>query len=164
MNLLLTLFIYTISLYVTNASCTLAGLIKKRHPVDFGRKLGKYRLLGGGKTIEGLLIGFLLGSFSSIIIYLLWTEFMVTVSITANAFALLGDVTHSFIKRRLGIKRGNKWFLVDQLDFVVAAYIYLSFYIAMDLLSIIIMFGFTVLIHRASNIIAYHLKLKKVPW
>jgi CDP-2,3-bis-(O-geranylgeranyl)-sn-glycerol synthase len=164
MQNIIPLIIYTIPLYITNASCTLAALVKKRHPIDFKKKLGKYRVLGDGKTIEGALIGFTLGALASIITYLIWPQFLLIVSITANAFALLGDTTHSFIKRRLGIKRGESWFLVDQLDFMAVSYIYLVFYITMDFISVIVMFGATIVIHRATNIIAYHLKLKKVPW
>ncbi len=161
---ILPLIMYTIPLYVANASCTLAALIKKRHPLDFGLKLGKHRLLGNGKTIEGLLIGFSLGSLASAIIFYLWPGLMLSISLASILFALLGDVIHSFIKRRLGIKQGERWFLADQLDFMIASYIYLSFYISMDFLSVVVMFGATILIHRASNIIAYYLGLKKVPW
>ena len=37
--------------------------------------------------------------------------------------ALLGDMTKSFFKRRLGYERGAKFPLVDQLDFVAGAWI-----------------------------------------
>ncbi len=82
--------------------------------------------------------------------------------------AIVGDAVKSFFKRRMKIKRGAEWPLLDQLDFIVGAILfallsetasaYLNWKIVLFLLV------FTPLAHRISNIVAFRARLKKVPW
>jgi len=144
-------------------------LISKGRPIDFGKKFidGK-RLLGDGKTWEGLVTGLLGGSLASIVVstYLRQSSF-IPISVLASFMALIGDILESFIKRRLGIKRGEPLPILDQLDFAIAAtltYAILGYmkevaldYIIMALLIILIM-------HLTTNVIAYLMKLKDRPW
>lgn len=160
----LTIVLYTIPLFITNASCTLAVLLKKRHPIDFGAKLKDERLLGDGKTFEGSAIGFFSGLAASLLISFFFSGFNFILSISANGISIIGGFIASFIKRRLHKKSGAKLEIVDQLDFVVASYIFLSFYIAMDALSVAVMLVVTYFLHKLTNILAYKMKLKKVPW
>lgn len=154
MNLLL----YTLVAYVVNGSCTLAALLPQ-HPLDGGLKWRGKRLLGDGKTLEGILIGFNSGLFVAI---LLGLDFRVSVAVIAASLA--GDLVGSFIKRRMGLKRGQEVPLMDQLGFIIMAYLTLSFFVKFNKLLALVLVGFTYLIHRLTNLLAYALRLKKVPW
>ena len=88
--------------------------------------------------------------------------------------AILGDLCGAFIKRRLGLERGQKAPILDQYDFVIGAFcitalffpdwVYATYiegwHIAALIFIIVIMFA----IHRSVNIIAYKMGLKKEPW
>ncbi|MBD3312018.1 CDP-archaeol synthase [archaeon] len=150
--------LYTITAYLTNASCTLAALLKS-HPLDAGLKLGGKRLLGNGKTLEGFLIGLNTGLLSAVMLGL---DFRV--SFVFVLACLGGDLLGSFIKRRLDLKRGEEVPLMDQLGFLVTGFSALSFYVKLDFLLILLVLGVTYFIHRLSNLLAYKLGLKKVPW
>ena len=88
---------------------------------------------------EGILIGFLLGF-----------------------GALLGDALGSFLKRRIGIGRGQPAPILDQLDFLIVALILVSFVVKLDWLFIILAIVLTLIIHLLANTIAYLLGLKDV--
>ncbi len=113
--------------YVTNASAAFFG---GKTPIDGGIFWGKNRLLGEGKTYEGFLkgfsCGFLFGIFQQLFLnsFGLFPFFLVTL-FCLSAGAMLGDIVASFIKRRLGLKRGAPLPLVDQLDFVGGAWLLL---------------------------------------
>jgi CDP-diglyceride synthetase len=87
-----------------------------------------------------------------------------------SAGAMLGDLLGSFIKRRVGLKRGAPFPLVDQLDFVAGAWLLLflfarewfteSFSLAIILAVIII----TPLLHLLTNYIGFKIGKKQVPW
>ena len=84
--------------------------------------------------------------------------------------ALVGDMVESFLKRRLGRRRGEPWPVADQIDFLLGALLF-SFIISREWFMsnftpyrILFLLIFTPLIHLATNLLAYVLKLKKVPW
>ncbi|MCD4810394.1 MAG: CDP-archaeol synthase, partial [Methanosarcinales archaeon] len=76
----------------------------------------------------------------------------------------------SFIKRRLDLERGAMFPVADQLDFVLGAWVltyifaahwfntYFSFWIIVTVLVA------TPLLHLATNILGYLIKVKKEPW
>lgn len=159
--------------YIANPTAVVFGGGK---PIDFGKNWrdGR-RILGDGKTFRGLLGGIACGIIIGLIqmqISPLWYLgiFTLTSVITLSIGALLGDIIKSFFKRRLGLKRGAKFPLVDQLDFVVGAWILtyifdpvwftdnFTFWIIITILIL------TPLLHRLTNILGYYLKLKKEPW
>jgi len=131
--------------YIANASALLVG---GGTPIDFGKtwKDGK-RILGDGKTWRGLITGAIVGmtagfGLSVVAIYANDSEFaflglsnfgrfpLIIPIIGSICFgALLGDITESFLKRRIGKNRGENWIPFDQLDFIVGALIF-SFIIA----------------------------------
>lgn len=150
--------LYTVVAYFTNASCTIASLLNT-HPLDAGLKVKSKRLLGDGKTLEGLLIGLNTGLLTALILGL---DFRV--SFVFVLACLSGDLLGSFIKRRLGLKRGEEVPLMDQLGFLVMGFFALSFYIELDFFLVLIVLLATYVIHRLTNKLAYHLNLKEVPW
>jgi CDP-2,3-bis-(O-geranylgeranyl)-sn-glycerol synthase len=131
--------------YIANASALLVGGGK---PIDFGKtwKDGR-RILGDGKTWRGLITGAFVGmtggfGLSIVAIYANNSDFvflglsdfgrfplMIPIIGGIGFGALLGDITESFLKRRIGRDRGEDWIPFDQLDFIVGA-LFLNFLIS----------------------------------
>ena len=125
--------------YVANASALLVG---GKTPIDFGKnwKDGK-RILGNGKTWNGLITGGFIGitagfamATAAPILNQIFTEnelqflvltnfegFPIMIPIIASIAygALFGDILASFFKRRRGIDRGKDWIPFDQIDFIL---------------------------------------------
>jgi CDP-2,3-bis-(O-geranylgeranyl)-sn-glycerol synthase len=131
--------------YIANASALLVG---GGTPIDFGKnwKDGR-RILGDGKTCRGLISGTFVGmtggfALSIVAIYANDSEFaflglsdfgrfpiMIPIIGSICFGALIGDISESFFKRRIGKNRGEDWIPFDQLDFIVGVLIF-SFIIA----------------------------------
>ena len=157
-------------------------------PVDFGKSMGGKRILGDGKTWRG----FFGGAFSGIAIGLVmmgvaylchsgdyWgfgsdTVSAVGVIVCLSFCSLIGDMLGSFIKRRLGIERGQKAPILDQYDFVIGAFlitgifyphwVYATFIEGYHLVALVVLLIVVLLLHRGVNIIGYKLGLKNEPW
>ena len=171
--------------YIANSSAVLFGHGK---PVDMGRKMkdgrrifcdGKtwYGLLGG--TLAGIAFGFgqILGSGIQYPKHH-WgygpvpNAYLIAVLIPVGA--LLGDLLGSFIKRRLGHKRGEQIFGLDIYDLVIGVFIlllifqffwfYETFLDGIRLIALVTILILTPLLHRFTNIIGYKLGKKKEPW
>jgi len=126
--------------YVANASAVLVG---GGRPIDGGKtwKDGK-RVLGDGKTWRGLISGAFVGMTAGFAMsvgawYINTTEYsyvglniflgfplMIPLLFSLCFGALLGDITESFFKRRIGKDRGQDWFVFDQLDFILGALLF----------------------------------------
>ncbi|MFA5406766.1 MAG: CDP-archaeol synthase [Candidatus Nanoarchaeia archaeon] len=154
------LIFYTIIAYFTNASCTLAAN-HKTHPIDFKVNLGRERLLGDGKTFEGLFAGFNAGILLSILL-MPWIDPFIGVLVSIGA--LIGDLVGSFIKRRLRVKSGAQLMPLDQLGFIIFAYLVLSFFVEVDYLLASALIIITFFAHLLSNRLAKRFGLKRVPW
>ncbi|MGC9137001.1 CDP-2,3-bis-(O-geranylgeranyl)-sn-glycerol synthase [Caldivirga sp.] len=163
--------------YVANATPVLAKKVFKGrlHPIDFNKSLkdGK-RVLGDGKTYEGFMMGVTLGTLGGyLVVYVigsLTTPLLkyptMLDSFVMSVAALLGDMLGAFIKRRLGLRRGEPAPLLDQLDFLLASLLALylidpSILPAPVAVTAIII---TPPIHLATNAGAYLLGLKSEPW
>ncbi len=150
-------------------------------PVDFGKSdKNGVRWIGDGVTWKGLIGGTLIGIITGIIQglvapYILsnFGQFITTPIITnvsegiligflLGFGALLGDALGSFLKRRIGIGRGQPAPILDQLDFLIVALILVSFVVKLDWLFIILAIVLTLIIHLLANTIAYLLGLKDV--
>ncbi len=164
------IFWYILPAYVANGSAVLA---KGNTPLDQNIKFfdGK-RLLGKGKTIKGFafavfvgtLVGSILGYVEGAIVARL------TLAFVLSFFAMIGDSAGSFIKRRFDINSGQAAPFLDQWDFVLFAFgghwllqqwVPIPFPTLEELLGILVLTAF---LHVGSNIVAYKLGLKKVPW
>lgn len=148
-------------------------------PMDFGKKwIDGERIFGNGKTLEGFSLGLLTGVIVGITEAFLYpylnsyaNQFGAQLP-TMNIFigfiiplgALCGDLAGSFIKRRFHLPRGADAPVLDQLNFVAGAVFFAYFFTEITFWMVVIMAVMTPIIHRAANIIAYILKIKKVPW
>ncbi len=142
--------------YVAN---TLPGIFGGGTPLDFGKKFfdGR-RVLGDGVTIRGTVIGIAGGSLVGALQGNLLLGFVLSFG------ALAGDAVSSFLKRRMGFKRGAPVPLLDQLNFVVGALVLASFITEIPRDYVIILLVITPFGHLTVNRIGYHLKIKDVPW
>ena len=164
--------------YIPNPSAAFFG---GKTPIDRGIYWGKSRLLGDGKTYEGLIkgisCGFLVGVVQHLFLsgYLnlpsfgIFPFFLVTL-FCLSAGAMLGDLLGSLIKRRVGLKRGAPFPLVDQLDFVAGAWLLLFLFarewftesFSLDIILAVIII--TPLLHLFTNYIGFKMGKKQVPW
>ncbi|MBI4014559.1 MAG: CDP-2,3-bis-(O-geranylgeranyl)-sn-glycerol synthase [Candidatus Aenigmarchaeota archaeon] len=154
--------------YIANSSPVIS---KGKHPLDFHAFLGKNRLLGDGKTIEGSATGIAFGTLAGTLQILLQPYAPDNfVTMTAElafllAFgAIAGDIVGAFIKRRLGIARGASAPLLDQLDFLIVSLTLSTLVVSMPYEVYIVLFLITPVVHLSANIISHFLKLKEVPW
>ena len=155
--------------------------------MDFGRKMKSGgRILGDGKTWRG----FFGGIFSAIVLGLIligisipfdeehfgfgaFPDFFVIIILMSTG-ALLGDVLGSFVKRRLGKKRGAKTPGLDQYDFLIGAWLLLIIFKTQWFLDHFVFWPYTAalitviiltpLLHRGVNILGYKMGKKDVPW
>ncbi|MGB9704023.1 MAG: CDP-2,3-bis-(O-geranylgeranyl)-sn-glycerol synthase [Pyrobaculum sp.] len=151
--------------YVANGSAVFSSRLKTRHPLDFGKTLwdGR-RIFGDGKTFEGLVIGITAGSTIGYLPNLLSPHITPMDAFVLSTAAVLGDLLGAFIKRRLCMPRGYPAFPLDQLDFLLTAFLVYSLYAEIPPIYILAAVIITPLIHRATNYAAYVLKLKREPW
>ncbi len=157
----LSFLLWVIPAYIANSTATFSKFLPwKRHPVDFGRKwVDGRRILGDGKTFEGIIIGTTLGALSGYLIFPLFNLHYNPVLIALGA--LLGDMVGSFAKRRLDLPRGSPAPVLDQLDFILGALMLAGPFTAQETALIIII---TPIIHRVANIIGYLIGVKNEPW
>jgi len=149
-------FVLIFPAFVANSVPVLA---RGKRPVDFGRNLWDgNRILGDGKTFEGLAVGLIAGTAVGAVAGYPLQSFLLALG------ALVGDMTGAFIKRRLGIARGKPAPVLDQIDFVVGAlaFVYPAFPFALE--QAVFLVVVTPPIHLVANIGAYLLKLKPHPW
>lgn len=148
-------------------------VVRGKRPLDSGRYLGKNRLFGDGKTVEGTIGGVLAGVLAGwlqvsyqnqIPADLGLAEMTLPLVVALSAGAIFGDLAGAFVKRRMGIRRGDPALLLDQLDFLVVALLAAGLFYAPEKEVIIALFLLTPPIHWLTNFFAYRLKIKKTPW
>lgn len=164
--------------YIPN---NVAVLVGGGPPIDGGRTLGGDRLLGDGKTWRGAIGGIAAGVVLAVALNGLQPAaadlvgralptFPVAAIFALPAGALLGDITASFLKRRLGHERGASIPGLDQYDLVVgslglttvAAWPWVTELVTWPVFVVIVIA--TPVLHRLTNAVAYLLGLKDVPW
>jgi len=157
----------------------LVTLVKGKRPLDFGRKLfDKRPILGAGKTIEGFVMGCVIAAFIAMVQqvafpYLPWSwsdrplwivPMNPWVGFALGFGAMAGDTAGSFVKRRVGLNRGQPAPLLDQVDFLIGALFMLSLITTVRLEWFVILFVLTPVIHYAACVIGFLLKVKREPW
>ena len=148
-------------------------LMRGKIPLDRKKMFHGHRLLGDGKTLEGTFGGIIFGVFiGAIQIYgqvYLPQELGLAVMTLPIIFLLsmgtmLGDIGGSLVKRRLGFKRGDKALFLDQLGFLIMAFIFvLPFYIP-SIGEMVILIVLTPIIHWLANVLGYWIHVKRNPW
>lgn len=154
-------------------------------PIDMGKKWrdGK-RMLGDGKTWRGLLLAPLLAVLLTWPLqwvalhtrwglewgFPAWGDQWFVLAYAMGLGALTGDAMESFVKRRTGRDRGEKWFPWDQLDFIIGALLFgfltrpATFFALFTPERLLVIVLLTPALHLLVNLIGYKLGLKKEPW
>lgn len=161
------------------ASNGLVPLFKGKRRLDCGKKCWDGEpILGPGKTVEGLVLGSIIGAIIGLVEmlafpYLPWTLSDVPLTLVRMSpllgfllgfGAMAGDSAGSFIKRRLKLKRGQPAPLLDQLDFLFGAFFLALLVTPLKLEWVVLMAILTPVFHFAACVIGYLLKVKKEPW
>ncbi|HVO77277.1 MAG TPA: CDP-2,3-bis-(O-geranylgeranyl)-sn-glycerol synthase [Methanomassiliicoccales archaeon] len=163
-------------------------------PVDFGKSWRGNRILGDGKTwrgfIGGAAFGAMVGMIQLLIAQVYPAEVWMPNAPTNYGFgpmpeaigvvfllaigSLLGDMGGAFVKRRMGLARGQKVALLDMYDFVLGALLLTliffpdwflhAFVYDLGWVSLLTVLIVVPLLHRLFNIIGYRTGLKKEPW
>lgn len=160
-QLIVEALIFIFPAYCANAAPVLAG---GGLAIDFGRNfLDGKRIFGNNKTIRGFFFGLAVGIAVGLVEWMLF-DYQLPFSFLTPLGALLGDLAAAFLKRRLGVAPGDLLPIVDQIDFVVGAIIFVLplniIYWELVIAVVII----TPPIHLITNFGAYKLNLKKNPW
>ena len=151
------------------------GLKKWQTPLDFGASYREQRLLGDHKTWRGLTLGMIAGGLAGVLqIYLIKyvPAFADVALVTDQAHlillgcllglaALLGDAGKSFFKRRLGIQPGQSWYVLDQIDYILGAYVVIGLLFDLTPTHYVVGLVMYALIHPVVSYTAYLLKLKR---
>lgn len=147
-------------------------------PIDMGKKFPDGKpIFGSHKTVRGFIVGLIAGILTSIgqtfVLryntlpdFVLPFQFNVLIGSMIALGALVGDLIHSFVKRRMGLVEGSPLPVADQLDFVVGAILFsLSVSVPhLSLYTVVIVVLITLPTHLLTNFIAYMLGVKKTPW
>ena len=147
--------------YVANAAPLLFG---GGRPLDGGRNfVDGNPIFGSHKTVRGLFAGVMAGTVIGL------GESLADSSLLLGGFlialgAVLGDLLGAFLKRRLRMKPGSPFPVVDQLDFVLGGLIFGSLVFPMSLTAILLVVFVTPPIHLGTNYGAYLLGIKKNYW
>lgn len=177
-NLFITAFWLMLPAYLPNNFAVIFG---GGTPLDFGKTFqdGR-RIMGDGKTYRGTAAGVAFGALIGLALNVLAPMAglptfgsgvgQIPVLLGLSLGAMLGDIVASFFKRRMGLKRGAKLYLVDQLDFVLGAWVLTAllspawFWEHFTLEVAIVILIITPILHRLTNIIGYMIGAKREPW
>ena len=164
---------YVFPAYVANgAPVVFVRIIGVSHPLDMGaRAWDGRRVLGDGKTFEGLFSGILAGTLIGLALYF-WGNIggfrSILEPLILSVGALLGDVLGAFLKRRMGLERGSPAPILDQLGFlataILLAYIIYGAPTWLDPFTLAIILAITIVLHVLTNLGAYLLGLKDKPY
>ncbi|MFQ6009901.1 MAG: CDP-2,3-bis-(O-geranylgeranyl)-sn-glycerol synthase [Candidatus Aenigmatarchaeota archaeon] len=166
-------------LFPAYAANVFPPLVRGKIKLDENRKLkdGK-RILGDGKTLEGIIAGVVMGTAIGALEWavmpfinaysaqfgVVFPHMSIFVGFLIAFGAVSGDIAASFIKRRIGMRRGESALFADQLDFIAGAIVFSFAFTQISIYMIMIMLVVTPAIHFTSCIIGYKLGVKKVPW
>jgi CDP-2,3-bis-(O-geranylgeranyl)-sn-glycerol synthase len=167
---------------VSNIAAFLAGknpvLKQFATPVDFGLKYRGRRILGDNKTFRGFISGIIA---SILIVYLqiylyqslpIIREYIRLDYNAINPFifgtlsgfgALFGDSVKSFFKRQIGVPPGRSWVPLDQIDYILGGILFTSFYVQLTPSEYVSLFVMWFLLHPATTLLGYLLRLKESP-
>jgi len=148
--------------YCANAAPVLAG---GGTAIDFGKKFfdGK-PVFGRNKTFRGFFAGFAVGLFVGLVETCMFGWFPIQFSLLSPLGALIGDLAGAFAKRRLSIPPGGLLPVVDQVDFVLGALLFVFPFVAVSWQLALTVLLITPPVHLLTNFVAYKLGLKRSPW
>ncbi len=181
----LTFILKIVYFYLPGAVANMGAVLAKfvpgfrdiKRPVDGGMVMNGHRLIGEHKTWGGVGFGMVTGiCFGLLQFYWLnriWPWGLVldldlwrtlVLSLLLSFGALAGDLSKSVLKRLLGVAPHKAWIPFDEIDHTVFAMTLVKIVFNIEWIvvwSVIVIFFF---IHIVTNVIAFYLKIKKVPY
>jgi CDP-2,3-bis-(O-geranylgeranyl)-sn-glycerol synthase len=148
---------FFLAAYLANAAPVIFG---GGAPLDGGRLFLDHRpIFGDHKTVRGTVSGLVVGSVTGLV------QGDPLRGVLLSCGALGGDLLASFLKRRLNLKPGAPFPVVDQLSFVLGAVALVSLVSPVPSGEMVVTIVVATLpIHFLSNFFAFLLKLKDKPW
>ena len=154
--------------YCANATPVIFGGGKS---MDFGKKFSDGKpFVGSHKTFRGFLAGITIGTLVGIVQTLIYEtylfsygtqfEYSILLGFMLSLGALTGDLTESFIKRRLNRSPGSSLPIADQIDFILGAFLFSIPVSFPSLFEALIILGITIPIHILTNLGATLLNIK----
>ncbi len=148
-------------------------------PLDFGKNWRGKPILGPHKTWRGLTAAVI---FSLIVVFLqkyLYNEFSWVRTISLIPYneiniwliglliglgVMVGDAAESFIKRRMKVAPGSKFFPWDQIDALIGGLVFLAIVYVPPGSVIIFLLFFAPILHIAVKQFGYLIKVNKTRW
>lgn len=148
-------------------------------PIDGGAMYKGKPLFGKNKTWRGVVfavlfgvlaaylqrwIGFYSPYFDSLALLDYNTDFALLLGGVMGFGAIMGDLLKSFFKRRVGVESGKPWVPFDQVDLAIGGLVFgaILFWPGISYALTIVLV--TPILHWVTNVFAYFLRLKEVPW
>jgi len=166
MNIWQALFLM-IPAYLANMIPVVLKSGKLNAPLDFGKKLGRQRILGANKTWKGLIGGTTIATAAMYGLSQLYWPFPFSPALwgfLAGAGALLGDAVESFAKRRLDIKSGQPWIPFDQIDYSLGALTLGSFVVFPGWTNATLVVLISAVAHIVVNHVSFYVGIRDEKW
>jgi len=161
------IILFILPAYVANGSPVLFG---GGTPLDLRKKfVDGRRIFGDNKTIRGFVLGVLSGVLIGFVLYLTYFKFneYLCLAVCQSLGAHFGDLFGSFVKRRFNLKPGQSAPILDQLGFLIFAFLTMYAvcgFIPLSIFEMIVLIMVTLVVHPLTNLGAYILKLKSKPY
>lgn len=146
-------------------------------PIDGGKRLFGKPIFGDNKTWRGLLAAVIIGTGTFIVQTWLYkngyaqslaifdyTTMPIFLGAVLGFGAILGDLTKSFLKRRIGIKSGSPWYVVDQIDYVIGGILLCAPFFFPGWVEFFTLIVVSIALTIGANHLGYLLKFRTVKW
>jgi CDP-2,3-bis-(O-geranylgeranyl)-sn-glycerol synthase len=153
-------------------------------PLDGGKHFHGQRIFGANKTWRGLLAGMFLATLVLLLQQYItrhndwFLQLTYQATIAGDDYtqlpalflgplfaigALGGDAFKSFLKRRVGVAPGKKWFPFDQIDFIIGGALLVAPFIRFSFAQYVMLLISWVILDMIVTYIGWLLKLKEAP-
>lgn len=145
--------------------------------IDRGKLFRGKPILGKNKTFGGLMGAILGAGVLGMAVVLFFPDVFEDVNSRFNSVdyiwyigfvqgfaAMVGDSTGSFIKRRVDLRPGGPFPIMDQVGFVVSSFLILGIFLTYPFSWVYLVIPAALVIHFIANIIAYKMGWKDVWW
>ncbi|MFH1591102.1 MAG: CDP-archaeol synthase [archaeon] len=155
--------IFILPAWIANLSFTLVGVVVKRFglwdaPLDKGLKLWDGRpLLGTHVTIWGLVDSFIAGTVVGVMQGRPMAGFLMGIG------AYAGNALGSFLKRRVAMKEGRFFPVLDHIDYLIGAIPLAMLIEPASMMTIALAIALTLVLHPLACVVGYLLKFKSEP-
>jgi CDP-2,3-bis-(O-geranylgeranyl)-sn-glycerol synthase len=177
LDMIIEVIYFLLPVYVSNMASVASAKIPIWNKPIISEKT-KWRgkpIFGANKTWRGAIFGIVFG-FAFYILQIYWQQTGIMSQYELHDYsslllgfllasgAIIGDLVESFVKRRIGIKPGERFMPWDQIDHAFAAMVLAL--IVIDLNGRFIMLGLflTFILHIFTNFLGFKLRLRKTLW